>query len=157
MLELSITSSCIKVAAWINSTHAARLTSLNPFSYPQIFEHCNVNRALSLARTSDQQDNKGILRGVPFAIKDHFQYSGSGRLPGGVPRGVPGSCSGFPSGEKNLRIRPRGYFCMLRSILILPDLEIPLKSQKIRKTRIYEKSNPKKMSNDMFHIKNNCF
>ena len=52
-----------------------------------------------------------------------------GGLPGGVPKGV----SGFPSGEKNLRIRPRGYFFMLRSILILLDLEIPLKSQKIWK------------------------
>ena len=28
---------------------------------------------------------------------------------------------------------------MLRSILILPDLEIPLKSQKIMKKRIYKK------------------
>ena len=33
---------------------------------------------------------------------------------------------------KNLRIRPLGYFFMLHSILKLPDLEIPLKSQKIQ-------------------------
>ena len=63
-----------------------------------------------------------------------------GGSPGGVPGGVPGSCSGFPSGEKNLRIRPQGYFFMLRSILILPDLEIPLKSQTIMKKQIYKNS-----------------
>ena len=32
----------------------------------------DADRALSLARASDQHDNKGILRGVPFAIKDIF-------------------------------------------------------------------------------------
>ena len=53
--------------------------------------------------------------------------------PGGGPWGGPGSCSGFPSGEKHLRIRPRRYLFMLRSILILPDLEILLKSQKVSK------------------------
>ena len=60
-------------------------------------------------------------------------WGGGWSTGGGVPGGVPGSCSGFPSGDKNLGIRPRGYFFMLRSILILPDLEIQLKSPKIRK------------------------
>ena len=32
----------------------------------------DADRALSLARASDQQANKGILRGVPFAVKDIF-------------------------------------------------------------------------------------
>ena len=32
----------------------------------------DAHRALSLARASDQQANKGILRGVPFAVKDIF-------------------------------------------------------------------------------------
>ena len=57
-------------------------------------------------------------------------------------RGGSGELFGLPIWRKNLRIRPRGYFFMLRSILILPDLEIPLKSQKIKKQRIYfKKSN----------------
>ena len=73
-----------------------------------------------------------------------------GGVPRGGPQGVLGSCSGFPSGEKNLRIRPRGYFFMLRSILILPDLEIPLKSQKIREKRIYNKSNFSNFEKSMF-------
>ena len=41
---------------------------------------------------------------------------------------------GPPIWPKNLRIRPLGYFFMQNSILKLPDLEIPLKIQKIRKT-----------------------
>ena len=57
------------------------------------------------------------------------------------PRGeVPGGSRdlfGLPIWRKNLRTRPRGYFFMLRSILILLDLDIPLKSQKISKNRIY--------------------
>ena len=57
--------------------------------------------------------------------------------PGGLPGGTP---PGGPIWRKSLRIRPREYFFMLRSILIHPDLEIPLKSQKIMKTRIYKKS-----------------
>ena len=63
-----------------------------------------------------------------------------GGVPRGGPRGGSGELFGLPTWRKNLRIRPRGYFFMLRSILILPDLEIPLKSQKIRKKRIYKKS-----------------
>ena len=63
-----------------------------------------------------------------------------GGSPGGGPRGGSGELFGLPIWRKNLRIRPRGYFFMLRSILILPDLEIPLKSQKITKKRIYKKS-----------------
>ena len=43
---------------------------------------------------------------------------------------------GHPTWPKNLRIRPWGYFFMLRSILTLLDFEIPLKSQRIRKKRI---------------------
>ena len=56
-------------------------------------------------------------------------------------RGRSGELFGLPiiSGEKNLRIRPQGYLFMLRSMLILPDLEVPLKCLKIRKKRIYKK------------------
>ena len=63
---------------------------------------------------------------------------------GGVPRG--GSPGGFEGAvrashlAKKSRIRPRGYLFMLRSILILLDLEIPLKSQQITKKRIYKES-----------------
>ena len=68
-----------------------------------------------------------------------------GRLRPGVSarqkkKGGSGELFGLPTWRKKLRIRPRGYFFMLRSILILPDLEIPLKSQKITKKRIYKKS-----------------
>ena len=42
---------------------------------------------------------------------------------------------GPPIWPKNLKIRPLGYFFMLNSILKLPDLEIPLKSQKIQNFR----------------------
>ena len=67
-------------------------------------------------------------------------------FPGGLPEGVPSwiprdgpeSCSGFPPGEKNIRIRPRGYFFLLRSILILPDLEIPLKVKNKEKMDLVE-------------------
>ena len=54
-----------------------------------------------------------------------------GWSPGGGPRGGSRELFGLPTWRKNLRIRPWGYFFMLRSILIFPDLEIPLKSQKI--------------------------
>ena len=60
-------------------------------------------------------------------------------FPRGAPRGDPESPGGsrelfgLPIWRKNLRIRPRGYFFMLRSILILLDLEILLKRKKYRK------------------------
>ena len=60
--------------------------------------------------------------------------------PGGGPQGGSRELFGLHTWRTNLRIRPRGYFFMLRSILILPDLEIPLKSQTITKKRIYKKS-----------------
>ena len=91
--------------------------------------------------------NSKKYRGGNFKIEVIFFPRGAPRgdprgvSPGVSPGGSPGSCSGFPSGEKNLRIRPRGYFFMLRSILILPDLEIPLKCQKIMKKRSCKKSN----------------
>ena len=43
-----------------------------------------------------------------------------------------------PVWHKNLRIRPWVYFFMVRSILMLLDLEIPLKTKKITKNRIYK-------------------
>ena len=49
---------------------------------------------------------------------------------GGIPWGGSGELFGLPTWRKNLRIRPQGYLFMLRSILILPDLEIPLKTKK---------------------------
>ena len=63
-----------------------------------------------------------------------------GGSPQGGPRGGSGELFGLPIWRKNLRIRPQGYLFMLRSILILPDLEIPIKNQKIWKKRIYKKS-----------------
>ena len=38
--------------------------------------------------------------------------------------------NGHPIRPKNLRIRPQGYFFMLRSMMMLPGFEIPLKSEK---------------------------
>ena len=46
---------------------------------------------------------------------------------------------GPPSQPKNLKIKPRGYFFKLRSILMLPGLVIPFKSEKITKKRISKK------------------
>ena len=65
------------------------------------------------------------------------------RFPAPVPRegGSPGGSGelfGLPIWRKKSKDKTPGYFFMLRSILILPDLEIPLKSQKIRKTRTYK-------------------
>ena len=48
---------------------------------------------------------------------------------------------GPPIQPKNLKIRPLGYFFMQNSILEVPDLETPLKSLKISKKRISNKSN----------------
>ena len=45
----------------------------------------------------------------------------------------------LPIRPKNLKIRPPGYFFKLRSILMLPGLEIRLKSEKIAKNRIYKR------------------
>ena len=53
--------------------------------------------------------------------------------PGGDPGGGLEGCRGLfgpPGWPKNLKIRPMGYFFKLRSILMLPGLEIPLKSKK---------------------------
>ena len=47
---------------------------------------------------------------------------------------------GPPSQPKILKIRPRGYFFMLSSILMLPGFKIPPKSQKITKNWIFKKS-----------------
>ena len=52
-----------------------------------------------------------------------------GGSPRGGPQGGSGELFGLPIWRKNLRIRPWGYFFMLRSILILLDLEILLKRQ----------------------------
>ena len=57
------------------------------------------------------------------------------------PMGPP--CFGLfgpPIQPKILKIRPLGYFFMLHSMAMLPDLEIPLKSQKISKNRIPKKN-----------------
>jgi len=45
----------------------------------------------------------------------------------------------IPIRSKNLRIRPQGYFFMLRSVLMLLDLETQLKVVKICKKRISKK------------------
>ena len=79
----------------------------------------------------------GMLPWGEFKVEVIFFPRGA---PRGDPRGGPqgGSPGGsrevfwFPIWREKLRIRPRGYFFMLRSILILLDLEIPLKSQNIR-------------------------
>ena len=73
-------------------------------------------------------------RGVPGVPGSPGGGEGGDRRQGGS-----GELFGLPIWRKSIRIRPRGYFFMLRSILILPDLEIPLKSQKIRKKRISKK------------------
>ena len=52
---------------------------------------------------------------------------------GGCPWGGSGELFGLPIRRINPRIRPQGYFFMLRSILPLPDLKILLKIQKITK------------------------
>ena len=52
---------------------------------------------------------------------------------GGCPWGGSGELFGLPIRRINPRIRPQGYFFMLRSILPLPDLKILLKLQKITK------------------------
>ena len=80
----------------------------------------------------------GIYNRSNFLPPGGSQGGFPGGEPGGGPSGGSGELFGLPVGRKNLRIRPRGYFFMLRSILILLDLEIPLKSQKIRKKRIYK-------------------
>lgn len=49
--------------------------------------------------------------------------------------------SGHPIRSKNLRIRPRKHFFMLRSILMLPGLKIPIKSARIsnfRENQVFE-------------------
>ena len=51
----------------------------------------------------------------------------------------------LPIRPKNLKIRPPGYFFKLRSILMLPGLEIPLKSEKITKNWIYKRPGFQKM------------
>ena len=48
IIPSSITSSCIKVALCINSTQAAKFTSLDPFEYPHNFAEPSVNKALNL-------------------------------------------------------------------------------------------------------------
>ena len=53
---------------------------------------------------------------------------------------------------KNLRIRPRGYFFKLRSILMLPGFKIPLKSEKIAKNRIYKRPSFQKMVKYWFRL-----
>ena len=63
-----------------------------------------------------------------FTIEVIFFPRGAPR--GGNPQGGSGELFGLPTWRKDLRIRPWGYFFMLRSILILLDLEIPLKIQK---------------------------
>ena len=45
-----------------------------------------------------------------------------------------------------------GYFFKLRSILMLPGLEIPLKSEKITKNRIYKKPGFQKMLKYWFEL-----
>ena len=52
-----------------------------------------------------------------------------------------GGLFGPLSQPKNLKIRPRKCFFIARLTIKLPDLEIPLKSRKIRKNLIFEKSN----------------
>ena len=69
-----------------------------------------------------------------------FQSDPGGRGlggPGGVSEASPGT-NELPIRPKTLRIRLQKYFCMLRSILMLPGLEIPFKSEKITKNRIYK-------------------
>ena len=58
----------------------------------------------------------------------------------------------LPTKPKNLKIRPMGYFFKLRSILMLPGLEIPLKSEKISKNWIYKKVGFQKMLKNRFEL-----
>ena len=58
----------------------------------------------------------------------------------------------LPIRPKNLKIRPPGYFFKLRSILILPGLEIQLKSEKITKNRIYKRPGFQKMLKYWFEL-----
>ena len=81
-------------------------------------------------------------------------------VPQEQPRGVlggdgPGGAGGLfgpPIRPKNLKIRPPGYFFKLRSILMLPGLEIPLKSEKITKNRIYKRPGFQKMVKYWFEL-----
>ena len=76
---------------------------------------------------------------------------GGGMGPGGGSGDVWG-LFGLLTQQKNLRIRPRGYFFKLRSILMLPGLEIQLKSEKITKNRIYKKPDFQKMMKNRFEL-----
>ena len=58
----------------------------------------------------------------------------------------------LPIRPKILKIRPMGYFFKLRSILMLPGLEIPLKSEKITKNRIYKRPGFQKMMKYWFEL-----
>ena len=58
----------------------------------------------------------------------------------------------LPIRPKNLKIRPPGYFFKLRSILMLPGLEIPLKSEKITKNWLYKRPGFQKMMKYWFEL-----
>ena len=59
---------------------------------------------------------------------------------------------GPPSQPKNVRIRPQGYFFKLRSILMLPGLEILIKSEKVTKELFYRKPGFPKMIESGFEL-----
>ena len=56
---------------------------------------------------------------------------GGSWAPGVVGAASPAGNNEHPIRSKKLRIRPRGYLFMLRSILMLPGFKIPIKSEKM--------------------------
>ena len=113
-------------------------------------------------------DPMGPPNGIPYGPPQGAQGPGSmgqwvhGPLPWdplgtpwdpmGPPHGIPWAppwdpmgppCFGLfgpPIQPKNVKIRPLGSFFMLNSMVKLPDLETPLKTQKIRKNLISKKN-----------------
>ena len=82
--------------------------------------------------------------------EEGVRYPPSGFLPLGLRRSL--GLFGPSILPKNLRIRPRGYVFMPRSILMLPGFKIPLKSEQITKNRIYRKPGFQKMTKHWFEM-----